>query len=132
MTYDEFYGHVVAVFSSAMTWRGENTINWYHGSPDHYQVEWRTGGMCGGNCWGDSADHPVDADPEPDMPLLDQLLEEVCPDISFIKYKHVLNKCVKHDTTTMHEYYGNYTMFAQKRVNFRDLYDALVKVGAWQ
>jgi hypothetical protein len=49
MTREEFQGHVVSVFSSAMNWRGENHLRWDHGSEHHYEVSWILGGMCGGN-----------------------------------------------------------------------------------
>lgn len=129
MTREEFQGHVVAVFSSAMSWRGESGIYWPHGDEHHYKVSWCTGGMMGGNCWGDSADHAVEADQEPDMTLLDELLEHVAPRMTIKQYKQLLQDVVVRDTRNDYEYYGNYTINSTKTVHFDSLYEALSHMG---
>lgn len=127
MTWDEFYGHVMVVFTDAMGWKGDK-IRWHSGTPEHYQVKWCTGGAHGGNCWGDTAE-PFDSDePEAELELLDTLLEAVCPTISVMMYKKLLRNVVERDSDSESEYYGNYTMYGIKRVNFRKLYDELVSL----
>ena len=126
MTREEFQGHVTAVFSSASEWRGENYLFWNHGTEDYYEVSWITGGKCGGNCWGDSADEYVSSQPEPELDLLDDLLQEVAPGTTFLQYKKLLKEVVEHDARTDYEYYGNYTEYGIKRVKFDSLYESLV------
>lgn len=129
MTFDEFQGHVTMVFSSAMEWRGESHLSWPHGTPDYYEVTWTTGGMCGGNCWGDDADSPVEAEPEPDLDKLDELLESVAPQMTIKQYKQLRSQVVDMDTRSDYEYYGNYTTYGFKRVNFEKLYRTLKEMG---
>lgn len=125
MTREEFQGHVAVVFSSAMTWRGENEIYWSYGSPDQYEVSWVSGGMCGGNCWGDHADSEVSAEAEPDLTKLDELLEQVAPHMTVRQYKQLLAQVVQRDDRSDYEYYGNYTTYGVKLVKFDTLYQAL-------
>jgi hypothetical protein len=124
MTWEEFYGEVMILFTDALGWKG-NAIRWHSGTPDHYEVKWCTGGTSGGSCWGDSAEHFTSDDPEAELELLDALLEAVCPTISVMKYKKLLKAVVERDSDSEGEYYGNYTDYGIKRVNFRKLYDEL-------
>lgn len=129
MTWDEFYGHVMVVFSSAMEWRGESGIYWEHGTAEYYQKTWTTGGRCGGNCWDAAADQEIYPDPEPDMNLLDNLLEEVCPNLGVKQYRMLLSQVVQITDRSDYEYYGNYTDYGIKTIMFRDVYDSLVDMG---
>ncbi len=129
MTREEFQGHVALVFSSAAEWRGENHLYWSQGTEDHYEVTWVSGGMCGGNCWGDDADTEVSAEPEPDLLKLDELLESVAPQMTVKQYKQLRGQVVEVDTKSDHEYYGNYTTYGVKRVNFHTLYKVLKEMG---
>lgn len=116
---------------SNMTWedfkKKVNDVLGYSRDIDEYRVDWVTGGLTGGNCWGDNADSPISADPEPEMHGIDDILSEVCPNISFLTYKKLMQEIVKTGEDTSYEYYGNYTHYAYKTVNIRDLYDELVK-----
>jgi hypothetical protein len=125
MTREEFQGHVTMVFSSALDWRGEPAIYWRHGTEDYYEVSWISGGRCGGNCWGDSADTAVTPEPEADLPLLDELLDAVAPALTVRQYKQLLANVVHHDDRSDYEYYGNYTTYSIKRVRFDTLYEHL-------
>lgn len=129
MTRQEFQGYVTAVFSSAMNWRGDNGIYWPSGDEHHYERRWIVGGMSGGNCWGDSPNWAVTPEPEPSMDKLDQLLEDVAPNLTVRQYKEILAEVVKEDRHTEHEYYGNYTHWASKRLEFDQLYQALKSRG---
>jgi len=129
VTREEFQGHVALVFSSAAEWRGENHLYWGYGTEDHYEVTWLSGGMCGGNCWGDDADTEVSAEPEPDLLKLDELLESVAPQMTIKQYKQLRGQVVEVDTKSDHEYYGNYTTYGVKRVNFHTLYKVLKEMG---
>jgi hypothetical protein len=127
MTRDEFDGHVRLVFSSASDWRGEDRIWWLHGTEGYYEVTWITGGQCGGNCWGDHAEHAVSGEPEPNMELLDQFLDEVCPNLTARQYRQLLSEIVHRDSYTDYEYYGNYTDRGKKVVWFDKLYQWLCR-----
>lgn len=96
---------------------------------EYVSVDWVTGGMTGGNCWGDSADRAVSADPPAELEDLDRILEAVSPDISFLKYKNLCAEIVRTHEYTNSEYYGNYYEHMVKYVLFQDLYDALKKRG---
>lgn len=128
MTREDFDGHVTAVFSTARDWRGESHIYWPHGDSNHYQVGWVTGGVCGGNCWGDSANQAVESEPEPDLPLLDELLENICPDLRVKDYKKILSEVVCRSESSSYEYYGNYTTNGTKTVWFNTLYVTLCEM----
>lgn len=129
MTREEFDGYVRLVFSTAGTWQGEDHICWPWGTEGYYQVEWVTGGQCGGNCWGDSADQAVSSDPEPELELLDQFLEEICPTLTLRQYRELVKAVVTRDSYTNYEYYGNYTTKGTKTVSYRELYKEMVKRG---
>ena len=128
MTWDEFYDKITRRFSYAQTWGGKNETRW-HGDANNYEVEWRTGGMSGGNCWGDEPSYSLDADDVPEMTGIDELFAEICPNITFLEYKRVMKDLVESDSRTEYEYYGNHTNYGIRRVNYRQLYDRLVEVG---
>lgn len=92
-------------------------------------VQWRTGGMCGGNCWGDEADSPVSADDPEELTELDKILEKVAPDISFLKYKNLCSQIVRSHDYTENEYYGNYYEYSVRYVLLSELYQALKERG---
>ena len=128
MTWDEFYSKVSQKFSYTGKWGRKTETHWF-GDTNYYSVEWRTGGMSGGNCWGDEPSYSVDADEVPEMTMLDEFLEEICPEITFLQYKRVMRELIESDSRTEYEYYGNHTNYGIRRVNFRKLYDRLVEVG---
>lgn len=125
MTWEEFYGEVMIVFTDAMEWDGDS-IHWHSGTADHYEVKWCTGGATGGSCWGDSAERFDSDEAEPDLELLDQLFDSVCDRLTIKQYKKLLSQVVERSSDSDCEYYGNYTDYGIKRVNFRKLYEALV------
>lgn len=129
MTKEEFDGYVRLVFSTASTWQGEDHIRWPWGTELYYQVEWVTGGQTGGNCWGDSADQAVGSDPEPELELLDQFLEEICPTLTLRQYRELVSAVVTRDSYTDYEYYGNYTTKGTKTVSYKALYREMVTRG---
>lgn len=92
-------------------------------------IRWTTGGMSGGSCWGDEPS-PIEAEPEPDIEFLDKLLEEFCPEITFIQYRKMmrLDGLVVVTEGSDYEYYGNYSRYSEKTVNLGILYDAIVDI----
>jgi hypothetical protein len=90
-------------------------------------IEWVTGGVSGGNCYGREADQPVEGEAQPEFTDLDKIFETLCPSISFIQYKRVVQECVKDGTKSGGgDYYGNYYNYATKTVDLDELYAELV------
>lgn len=85
---------------------------------------WCTGGSWA-NCWGDSGTVGGDKAPE-GMDVLDNLLEKVCPSISFLQYKKIMNHCVYVDDYSDGDYYGGTTYHNQYVLMMSKLYDYLV------
>ena len=93
------------------------------------------GGVSGGSCWESS-------DPEPYTrqegyeeakrcfeEKFDEILMDLCPNISFLQYKNIYNKCVKSTTTTSYEYYGNSTVYYILYCTVKNLYDILMDMN---
>jgi hypothetical protein len=69
------------------------------------------GGMSGGNCWdGEARSYTLERGPC-ELLLLDALLEQVAPSMSFLHYRALLRE-VQDGTYTQREYYGNRTEYA--------------------
>lgn len=101
----------------------------YLSAGDYISVQWCTGGMTGGSCWGTEADHEVSADREPELTALDAILLKYRPAIGFLEYKILNNELVKVHTYTNNEYYGNYYHYSEKYVNLKDLYQYMGRQG---
>ena len=104
--------------------------NGYYGPTLKLTVEWMTGGAWGGNCWNDRepSSYGPDPDPEPDLAVLDNILERVAPTIGFLQYKQLMQK-VKRESRTEYEYYGNHTSYASKEISVEDIWEFLVEKG---
>lgn len=90
------------------------------------------GGASGGSCWGGTASHYSTGREASEAEVLefDRLLEEIAPNISFLKYKNLINSI--HWSTTEYcdnEYYGNYTEYGYKYITCDQLYNDLLNAG---
>lgn len=65
----------------------------------------------------------------PDFVEFDELIEQVCPNISFIQYKNVYRKCVVQKTRTDYDYYSGSEERAWFECNLKDLYKILLEKG---
>ena len=65
----------------------------------------------------------------PDFVEFDELIEQVCPNISFIQYKNVYRKCVTQKTRTEHDYYGGSEERAWWECDMKTLYKTLLEKG---
>lgn len=86
------------------------------------------GGSSGGDCWGgsSSAYRTGLEESNAEVPELDSILEEISPDISFLKYKILINTIPWNtDTRYENEYYGNYTKYGYKYIDCNSLFNAL-------
>ena len=91
------------------------------------------GGSSGGNCWGGtSTPYRTGREAsEAEVPTLDELIAELAPDISFIKYKVLVNS-IQWQTTEYcsSDYYGNYRDYGYKYIDCNSLYEALESAGS--
>jgi hypothetical protein len=81
-----------------------------YGIPTHIKehviyMRWETGGMAGGNCWGDDA-YFQEGEPKPKFKVLDILLKRVKPNISLLEFRE-LEELIHTNHETKYEYYGN-------------------------
>jgi len=64
-------------------------------------------GYEGGSCWGEDEPHYYERDPPKDrMKVLDIVLEELCPKITYLQYREI-ERLIHDNTETKYEYYGN-------------------------
>ncbi len=99
--------------------------------PDSIYIEWTVGGLTGGSCWGSSADHAVNAEEEPAFIELDTILEELCPQITFLQYKNLCNNLIETTKYTENQYYGNYYNKRIKSINLGELEKYLKERNLW-
>jgi hypothetical protein len=87
--------------------------------------EWCLGGSCG-SCedrW------EVDADPPVNFTELDNLLEEVAPNLTFLQYKKINNNCVCAKDYQDNDYYGGEKKYAYYICYIELLYEMLNGMG---
>jgi hypothetical protein len=112
MLFEEFLEKVEPILGKWTVERGE------------IRIEWTVGGVTGGSCWG--TEHiPRNAEPEPEFKDLDKILEQLCPDISFLQYKRLCREVIEIGEDTRNDYYGNYRDEAYKKVSLCRLWRVL-------
>lgn len=98
-------------------------------------VQWMTGGINGGSCWDDGERnlYSMEGEPEPTFSALDTILDQLCPNITYLQYRKLINdtspSLVEYDSYTQNEYYGNSTTYGYKKVVLRRLWDRLNELG---
>ena len=90
---------------------------------DKLEVSWSLGGASGGNCWGGEATSFISDEQEPDFSDLYAILEQVCPDLSFLRFLRLKSDLIVHGKYRVSEYYGNYTDYATKSISLKALYE---------
>ena len=84
------------------------------------------GGYRGGSCY-DTVAKPYTVDePEDYMKVLDLVMSELSPNISYSKYKGISN-LIRTNSETDREYYGNSTDYEIRYIILSELYDYLNK-----
>lgn len=83
-------------------------------------MRWETGGVSGGSCWDDSDPRPYFRGDKPDFKVLDLVLQELMPNISYLQYKQLEN-LIQSSEKTEWEYYGNQTDFGIQYIPLADL-----------
>lgn len=89
------------------------------------EEEWTLGGTT--RDWNGSVE--LMRDETPDFVEFNELIEQVCPNISFIQYKNIYRKCVVQKTRTDYDYYGGYEEKAWWECNLKALYKILLEKG---
>ena len=98
-----------------------------YGIPVHVKepviyCRYETGGYSGGSCWDDSDPRPYSKDtPKDKMKVLDLVLKEIKPDITFLQFREI-EKLIKTNSETEYEYYGNCTDFEIEYIILSELY----------
>jgi hypothetical protein len=106
-------------------WAQENGL----GNTDKLKsCSWSLGGTSG-SCWDNELRH-VSGEPQPaSFSEFDSLLEQVCPNISFLAYKKLYNETVTTETSGEGDYYGGYVEHACYVCDIAKLYELLVAAG---
>lgn len=92
-----------------------------------YSSSWSLGGTYG-DCWSDNL---YSISPEEPVPFreFDNLLEKICPNISFLQYKKLERECVSIKQYGESDYYGGYEVRADYVCDLKKLYDLLNEMG---
>lgn len=87
---------------------------------------WTSGGIWG-DCWGNSGSF------SPEDPLefteFDELLEKICPGITFLQYKKLRNSCVTLEECTEYGYYGTVEYKSCWKCDLKKLYKEMSGMG---
>lgn len=83
---------------------------------------WTLGGTW---CAYDGRSGSVEAEKQPDFEELDHILENICPQITFLQYKHIMKECVTIEEEWERDYYGGSTTKAFYRCDLKQLYKYL-------
>lgn len=115
--------HKMNVFESKFLTKGS-----YYNEQELRSDTWCLGGTCG-NCWDDTLSH-IGADMQPtEFKEFDDLLTELCPNITLLQYKKLYNATVSIETERECDYYGGSTENAYYKCNLKDLYNMMVEMG---
>lgn len=97
----------------------------------NFHVEWSTGGVTGGSCYGgENCSFSSDNPPE-DLTALDKVLEALDPNISFLRYKRLSGEVIENYTRSVNEYYGNHTNYSGKICRLDKLLRVLKEEKLW-
>ena len=85
---------------------------------------WSLGGTYG-NCWDNDLGY-VSPDEQPaSFTELDELLENLCPQLTFLKYKELYRQCVIIEQKTENDYYGGSVQYAFYKCNIAKFFELL-------
>jgi len=90
-------------------------------------MSWSLGGTWA-DCWGNVSTASPSSQPVSFVEF-DELLEKICPDITFLKYKRIYNELVDIDDNVESDYYGGSITYAKYRCNSGALYRLLDELG---
>jgi hypothetical protein len=88
---------------------------------------WSLGGSSGGY---NSEPTPVEPDAQPvSFTAMDELLEKIAPNITFLQYKRIERESVKIETSRHGDYYGGSVTYAKFVCDLKRLYELLAEMG---
>ena len=88
---------------------------------------WSAGGSWG-NCWGNSG--TISPDPVPtSFDKFDELLEKLCPEVSFLTYKRLYNETVTIVEKAERDYYGGTEYRHYFECDLKKLYNLMVELN---
>ena len=86
---------------------------------------WSNGGTwC--DCWGNTSH--IHAESPQEFSTLDDLLYRICPNLTFLQYKHIKKNCVKLINYTDRDYYGGSEAKSYWECDLHKLYEELTNV----
>ncbi len=96
-----------------------------YGIPVHIKepvvyMRWETGGMRGGSYHPDAYAHPYKTDVEPKFQILDIVLKELKPNISFLQFREI-EGLIQTTNDTENDYYGNSTDYEIRYIILSEL-----------
>lgn len=89
--------------------------------------KWCMGGTYG-NCWNDHLS-PVSPEEPLEFEELDDLLEKIAPNVTFLHYKKIRSQCVKTEESYDHDYYGGGCSYMNWVCDLEKLYKLLENHG---
>jgi len=96
--------------------------SWDQADKYYYSDDWSRGGDWA-DCWGNHGD--IEPSEQPEFTDFDKLLENVCPNISFIQYKRIFSECVEIDNFEESDYYGGTEYKSRYKLDVRKCYEML-------
>jgi hypothetical protein len=114
----DLYGHTEGIYKEP------------YGVPIHIKdyviiCRYEVGGVSGGSCWDSSNPQPYTKDePENKMQVLDLVLKELLPNITYLQFKGI-EKLKHNNSETEWEYYGNSTEWEIEYIVLEELYNYL-------
>ena len=88
--------------------------------------DWCLGGT---SCDYTGKKYLIDAEPQPEFDKFDDLLLELCPDISYLKYKKLFRECVEIKTWDESDYYGGRLLYSYYECDVIKLLQKLDKMN---
>jgi hypothetical protein len=85
-----------------------------------------SGGGTWGDCWGNEG--RIDSDIIPEFIKFDELIEQICPNITFIQYKKLHNACVEQKYRYEYDYYGGSEKRMWWECDLKHLYQTLINM----
>lgn len=86
-----------------------------------------SGGGTWGNYMGESG--LIEPDPAPEFTKFDEMLMELCPNITFLQYKKVYNETVTIESNYHGDYYGGTEKVLNYKCDLTALYDKLIEMN---
>ena len=87
---------------------------------------WCTGGDWA-DCWGNGGSCEIENPVE--FTELDNLLERICPNLTYLQYKKIERECVEVDTDFNSDYYGGCQQDSYYKCDLKKLYETLMEMG---